>query len=339
MINCVERKQQELMSNKEPMGGKIVILAGDFRQTLPIKKHANRSEQVSLSLKQSNVWPHCKKFTLTKNIRANPEEIEFINTLMDIGNGTTIDDNGAIVLPTQCTQCITANDLAKDIFGECISKKDYLSMTKYAILAPYNEQVDSYNKQILDMMDGETITYRSIDSTIDRNQNLTEYSCKPELLNRLESDNLPSHKLEVKKYCILMIIRNLNVKEGLCNGTRVLLLDAKPNVLKCRILTGTHKGREILIPRISIIDDSSFVFKLKRHQFPVKLAFAMTVHKAQGQTIEKIGGDLIRDVFAHGQLYVMLSRVRGWSSLKIKLAEDNHERQVANIVYREIFEE
>lgn len=102
-----------------------------------------------------------------------------------------------------------------------------------------------------------------------------------------------------------MLFRNLNVKKGLSNGTRLRLLETRPNVLKCRILTGNHAGAEVLIPRITITDDSSFVFKLARHQFPVKLAFAMTIHKAQAQTIERLGGDLTKAVFAHGQLYVL----------------------------------
>ena len=299
MINCVERKLKELMGNELPMGGKIVIFAGDFRQTLPIKKHANRSEQVSLSMKRSDVWIHCKKFALTKNLRAKPEEKEFIENLMLIGNGTTVDENGEIELPSHC---IVQSDLANEIFAECIQKKDYESMTKYAILSPYNEQVEAYNKKVLNMIEGETITYRSVDSTIDSKH---EYASKPEILNTLSSENLPPHKLEMKRNCTLMLFRNLNVKKGLSNGTRLRLLETRPNVLKCRILTGNHAGAEVLIPRITITDDSSFVFKLARHQFPVKLAFAMTIHKAQAQTIERLGGDLTKAVFAHGQLYVL----------------------------------
>jgi hypothetical protein len=333
MINCVERKLKELMGNDLPMGGKIVIFAGDFRQTLPIKKHSNRSEQISLSMKRSDVWVHCKQFALTKNLRAKPEEKEFTENLMHVGNGTTVDENGEIELPPHC---IVQSDLADEIYGECIQKKDYQAMTKYAILSPYNEQVDVYNRKVLDMMEGDIIPYRSVDSTIDSKH---EYASKPEILNQLNSENLPAHKLEIKQNCTLMLIRNLNVKKGLSNGTRLRLLNARPNVLKCIILTGNHAGDEVLIPRITITDDSSFVFKLSRHQFPVKLAFAMTIHKAQAQTIERLGGDLTKDVFAHGQLYVLMSRVREWNGLKIKLDDDNTERRVVNIVYREIFED
>jgi ATP-dependent exoDNAse (exonuclease V) alpha subunit len=117
------------------------------------------------------------------------------------------------------------------------------------------------------------------------------------------------------------------------------LITPKPNVLICEILTGSKKGRTVAIPRIKLLEDKSYTFKLYRHQFPVKLAFAMTINKAQGQTVESIGLNLERDVFAHGQLYVALSRVRSWKNLLIKLAPENIARKVINVVYKEILEQ
>ena len=56
-------------------------------------------------------------------------------------------------------------------------------------------------------------------------------------------------------------------------------------------------------------------------------------------TLEKLGIDLTKDVFSHGQLYVALSRVRSWNSLSIRLLETNNERKVMNVVYKEILDE
>ena len=74
---------------------------------------------------------------------------------------------------------------------------------------------------------------------------------------------------------------------------------------------------------------------MQRHQFPVRPAFAMTVHKAQGQTFEFVGVDLKSPVFMHGMLYVAFSRVKRPSTLKILLPKEN-PRHTRNIVWKEV---
>jgi len=67
-------------------------------------------------------------------------------------------------------------------------------------------------------------------------------------------------------------------------------------------LTGDRAGQMVYIPRITLCCDGKYPFDLHMHQFPLVLAFAMTVNKAQGQTLERLGIDLTKDVFSHGQL-------------------------------------
>jgi ATP-dependent DNA helicase PIF1 len=64
-------------------------------------------------------------------------------------------------------------------------------------------------------------------------------------------------------------------------------------------------------------DDEMFPFQFKRKQFPIRLSFAMTVNKAQGQTIPNVGVYLPKPMFSHGQLYVALSRATARSNIKI----------------------
>ncbi|KYM94744.1 ATP-dependent DNA helicase PIF1, partial [Cyphomyrmex costatus] len=78
-------------------------------------------------------------------------------------------------------------------------------------------------------------------------------------------------------------------------------------------------------------------FTFKRRQFPIKLAFAMTINKSQGQTFDKIRVDLRKDVFNHGQLYVAFSRVRSWEALKVYLGSQRDNKQIKNYVYKEIY--
>ncbi|KYM98545.1 ATP-dependent DNA helicase PIF1 [Cyphomyrmex costatus] len=80
-----------------------------------------------------------------------------------------------------------------------------------------------------------------------------------------------------------------------------------------------------------IVEDNNDDIHLHlRRQFPIKLAFAMTINKSQGQTFEKVGIDLRRDVFNHGQLYVAFSRVRSWQTLKIYLGKQRDNKYVKN---------
>ena len=63
----------------------------------------------------------------------------------------------------------------------------------------------------------------------------------------------------------------------------------------------------------------------------------MTINKSQGKTFDLIGIDLRRDVFNHGQLYVAVSRVRSWDSLKIYLGSHCRNNTVKNYVYKELY--
>lgn len=89
-------------------------------------------------------------------------------------------------------------------------------------------------------------------------------------------------------------------------------------------------------------EDISLPFKLKRKQFPIRLSFAMTINKAQGQTIPNVGIYVPKPVFSHGQLYVALSRGVSRNTTRI-LAKPNKEvdksgKSTKNIVYRDVLE-
>ena len=80
------------------------------------------------------------------------------------------------------------------------------------------------------------------------------------------------------------------------------------NLIDATILTGPYEGEAVLIPRIPMIP-TDLLFQFKRLQFPIRLAFATTINKAQGQSLEKCGIDLNTDCFTNVQLYVASLRV------------------------------
>lgn len=103
-----------------------------------------------------------------------------------------------------------------------------------------------------------------------------------------------------------------------------------------RIDGGDFHGAVHFIPRIDCSSSGSGLpFKLMRRQLPIRLCFAMTINKSQGQTLDTVGVDLRTPVFSHGQLYVALSRVTDVSQLTVLLS-DQHPRSTINVVYDEV---
>ncbi len=87
-----------------------------------------------------------------------------------------------------------------------------------------------------------------------------------------------------------MVLRNLNPAEGVCNGTRGIVKRMSPRVIEIELISEEHRGKRIFIPRIIHTPSQSQVpFKLERKQFPLKLCFAMTINKSQGQSVTHVG--------------------------------------------------
>jgi hypothetical protein len=157
-----------------------------------------------------------------------------------------------------------------------------------AILTPKNEHVHEINEEILKRSEGEEVTYFSIDSVEDDGEGSAE-DYPVEFINTLTPSGMPLHQLKLKVGAIVMLLRNLNKKRGLCNGTRLIIKSLKPNVIHAEILQGKCKGQQVLIPRIDLAPaDNELPVVIKRRQFPLCLSFAMTINKSQGQSLKYI---------------------------------------------------
>jgi len=95
------------------------------------------------------------------------------------------------------------------------------------------------------------------------------------------------------------------------------------------VITGIQTGRRLL-PRIDPTPaDSTLLFSYRRRQFPIQLAFCITINKAQGQTLDCVRIHLPDPVFSHSQLYVAMSRTGSFKNGKIQTRNGSKASKVA----------
>ena len=165
---------------------------------------------------------------------------------------------------------------------------------------------------------------RSVDSMSEEDGMHHVYSI--EFLQQLNSSGLPLALLCLKISCPVILLRNLDPGEGLCNGTRMVVLNVRRKVLQCRIISKDRRFRRkiVLIPRIRLSPNADKLsVPLKRLQFPARLAFAMTINKSQGQSVEHVGINLQTSVFSHRQLYVAFLRYTLLLNISVLLPEQS----------------
>ena len=202
------------------------------------------------------------------------------------------------------------------------------------ILATTNKEVDMINEMVQDRLPGTTDKLYSAD-TLQNNGDLLRIT--EEYLHTLKPNGFPEHILRLKKGMPLMLLRNLDPREGLCNGTKLIYVKNWGNLaMECQIV-GSLKT--VLLPRITFIPKvGEFAFEWRRKQFPVRAAFATTINKSQGQTLKLAGVWLRSQVFTHGQLYVACSRVGKPDQLKfaMRVDKEGNEEQAPNVVFKEV---
>ena len=108
-------------------------------------------------------------------------------------------------------------------------------------------------------------------------------------------------------------------------------------MLVVQLLIGEHAEKKVFIPRISNQPtEDQVAFKFTRKQFPVRLCFAMTINKSQGQSVKHVGLDMRSPVFTHGQFYVGVSRVTSRNNIKVVWDEKEEVEKTKNIVFNEV---
>jgi hypothetical protein len=356
---AVSRCFQDVRDDPRPFGGVTVLFAGDWAQTLPVIHRGKEADIANACLYSSPLWPQVTRLELHENMRLRrpgitaqeaEEVLQFANWLKSVGRGDDRDEKNNITIPDYI-RLITGPDGLKeltlqtyaDVYSRPIDMNDHGLLEwfgKRALLAGKNTDVNAVNADMLANMPGEARAYKSADCIPRTTESTYAGTVTTEYLNALEFPGIPLHDTQLKVGAPVMLMRNLDPSSGLCNGTRMIIVRMGQRVLEAKIITGDKRGEIVLIPRIALdCDDKELPFTLRRLQFPIKLAFALTINKSQGQSLESVGIDLSADVFGHGQLYVALSRATNFSNISILLPTPKHRlRQTVNVVFKSVIQ-
>jgi len=361
VIETVDRTLRDVLKIDKPFGGIPILFSGDWQQTLPIVVRGSRFQIVNKCLKASYLWSSFKIFELTENMRItrrratdSDESIkaakEFGDFLQRIGHGTEtiyFERGEAVVrIPDACvSKARTRGEFIAEIYPDLenkISTPGYLEGR--AILTPKNVPADQINA---DVRGQDNLTrFLSADKCGDDDDGSR---FPEEVLNACLPSGMPPHELFLQRGSPIILLRNLDISIGACNGTRLIIKALSKHIITATIMTGEHTGTTIFIPRLNMTTSNDlYAFELTRRQFPVRMAFAMTISKSQGQTFKKVGIYFPEPPFGHGQLYVSLSRVGAMEDISVFIENTDNPAHcmntpegtfVKNVVYKEIFQE
>ncbi|SGY45423.1 BQ5605_C001g00283 [Microbotryum silenes-dioicae] len=351
-VEAVDRLLRDLRETEEHFGGVTTIFAGTPGQI------------VDASLIKADFWRDVRVLQLTENMRlsSNADAMDeaqlartrdFAEWLLTVGDGTAnMHPYDKIALPDYLLLPEgqrTAEGLINFVYpGLRTVNKESLEdliqlFSRQAILAPHNATVDCINAKLLEEFNGDYIEYRSADEVVEAGETgggMAPELISPEYLHSINPSNFPAHHLRLKEGIPVVLLRNLDPDAGLCNGTRLIVSHARSRVIQAIILTGDRAGTTVFIPRVRLETNATssrqLGFTMRRLQFPLRVALAMTINKAQGQSLDRVGVDLsLHPVFTHGQLYVALSRAMSVDRIKVLLpsrdpADDDDDLQAVD---------
>ena len=307
IADCIDRSLRDIMRSPKPFGGKCILWMGDFKQLLPVVRFGKGHNS---TIQKCYWWNSAARIVFRQNWRAakHPEYCQFLE---DLGNGRL----DAIQPPPAC-RVQSKEDMIQAVYGSEFRDN-------HQILALTLETCAEVNEMCFAKLPGDCIDTTASDTYVE----CADPDAFPhDYIETLQMKGAPPWKLQFKIGGRYMCIRNIDLHRGIINGTMMKLIAIGRHYATFKVLTGKSAGSiEILLKAVFTItpEASGLPFTILRRQFPVIPAFCLTVHKAQGQTMARVGLIFESDPFTHGQLYVALSRISDWSCVYVLSQDDD----------------
>ncbi|CAH2310452.1 ATP-dependent DNA helicase PIF1 [Pelobates cultripes] len=279
LFDKLEAVARAVRGKDEPFGGIQLIVCGDFLQLPPVTLASSQTKFCF----QAKTWRKCIDLTMELTEVRRQTDKDFISLLQEVRLG-------------RCTEEVTRRLI---LTSNHKIERDGILATR---LCTHKDDVELMNERRLQQLPGDMIGFEALDSD-------------PALIKTINSQCPVGEKIQLKKGAQVMLAKNLDVSRGLVNGARGVVIgfegSGKP-VPKVRFLCGVTE----------LVKAERFVFKghggiyISRQQLPLKLAWAISIHKSQGMSLDCVEISLAR-VFESGQAYVALSRARSLEGLRV----------------------
>jgi hypothetical protein len=283
---------RSIRQNNDAFGGLQVILVGDFFQLPPIVPTSPRLRGTSQSSLLENEPVARFAYDAPAWKRANP-------VVCYLTEQHRQDDNNFLEL----LSAIRSNNFNDNHLSQIISRKIIAddAPDKAVKLYTHNLNVDRTNDAMLETFSGHPVTFTMSSKGA------------PWLVETLQRGCLSPYNLVLKVGAKVMFTKN-NPKEGFVNGT-LGTVEGFDSYVGLPIIR-THDGQKITVEKMDWSVDENGKSRAKISQLPLRLAWAITVHKSQGMSLDEAVVDL-SEVFEFGQGYVALSRVRRLAGLHL----------------------
>ncbi|KAJ8040177.1 ATP-dependent DNA helicase PIF1 [Holothuria leucospilota] len=275
----LEAVARAVLKSQDPFGGIQVILCGDFLQLPPVVKPGEHRKFCF----ESPAWQRCIHLNYELKTIRRQNDPTFINILQQIRVG-------------RCSESVTDRLMAT---SKQVVEQNGVQATR---LCTHKEDVEQLNKIHLEKLNSESRFFDALDSD-------------PQLCRHLDSQCPVGRKIELKIGAQVMLTKNIDVQRGLVNGARGVVKSFEPGQMGYPVVKLLHGTEETIRPERWTVKATAGIL-LTRRQLPLKLAWAISIHKSQGMSLDCVEISLSR-VFECGQAYVALSRARSLQGLRV----------------------
>jgi uracil-DNA glycosylase len=292
LLDKLNELAKKVRGNRKPFGGIQLLLVGDFYQLPPV----NKSEDETKFAFESDAW---------KEIITSSIELTLIQRQKDEGFQQILKEARIGALTKKSCE----------ILSKCQGRDWKENKIRPTLLFPRRAEVDMINDSNLRALTGRRYTYKArlvYDGKIPDNFRETDEGFQ-KALTMFDSEGAYLKELELAMDAQVMLISNIAPELGLVNGSRGVIVGFCP-ATELPIVEFVNGVKRIIGTHTWPIEDYEFV---SRAQVPLRLAYAVTIHKCQGATLDSALVDIGSGVFEFGQAYVALSRVRSLEALYV----------------------